>query len=96
MRGGLRKLNKVEGEPKPVAKKVFGVYPKHELVSSHICRRSFTTNLYKINFPILSIMVKTEHKTQTPFLKYIQITPSEHDEKLMEFWTVYYQNTKEA
>jgi len=94
--GGIRKLTKVEGESKPVVRKVFGDYTKYQLVSSHICRRSFATNLYKMNFPILSIMAITGHKTQTSFLKYIQITPSEHAEKLMEFWTAYYQNTKEA
>ncbi|MBZ9627162.1 site-specific integrase [Psychroflexus sp. CAK1W] len=60
-------------------------YPKYELISSHICRRSFATNLYgKIDS--LTIMKITGHKTETEFLKYIKITPREYAEKLKQFW----------
>ena len=44
-------------------RKKTGIYKKHELVSSHICRRSFATNLYgKID--TLTIMKITGHKTE--------------------------------
>ena len=62
-----------------------GLYPKYELVSSHICRRSFASNLYG-KLPNLVIMGITGHQTEAQFLKYIKITPKENAKKLMEFW----------
>ena len=61
------------------------IYPKHELVSSHICRRSFATNLYG-NLPNISIMAITGHTTEVQFLRYIKITPKENADKLKEYW----------
>jgi integrase len=44
--------------------------PKHELITSHIGRRSFATNFYgKMNMQ--SIMAITGHKTESSFLLYI-------------------------
>jgi len=61
------------------------IYPKWELVTSHICRRSFATNLYgKIDN--LTIMAITGHQTETQFLKYIKITDTEKADKLKEYW----------
>ena len=79
-------IKEIQGYRKRVDK-----YPKHKLVSSHTCRRSFATNLYKMNFPTLSIMKITGHTTERSFLKYIKITPKEHAEKLLEHWQQYYQ-----
>lgn len=51
-------------------RKVFANYPKHELITSHIGRRSFASNNYgKIPTPLL--MVATGHKSESMFLKYI-------------------------
>lgn len=62
-----------------------GSYPKYELVSSHICRRTFATLLYgKID--TLTIMKITGHQTERQFLGYIKITPKEYAEKLKEHW----------
>lgn len=66
--------------------KVSTAYKKHELVSSHTARRSFSTNLYKSGFPSLSIMAITGHKTERAFLKYIKVTPDEHAKKLQVHW----------
>lgn len=62
-----------------------GVYEKWELVTSHICRRSFATNLYG-KLDNLTIMAITGHQTETQFLKYIKITNTEKAEKLKEYW----------
>ncbi len=62
-----------------------GVYPKHELVTSHICRRSFASNLYG-KLPNMVIMAITGHQTEAQFLKYIKITPKENAQKLQEYW----------
>lgn len=77
--------NTENGKKKKIHRKKFGKFPKHELVSSHICRRSFATNLYgKID--TLTIMKITGHKTEKQFLEYIKITPKEYAEKLKDFW----------
>lgn len=62
-----------------------GIYPKWELVSSHICRRSFATNLYG-KLDNLTIMGITTHQSETQFLKYIKITDTEKAEKLKKYW----------
>jgi integrase len=66
-------------------RKVISVYPKYELVTSHICRRSFASNLYG-KLPNMVIMGITGHQTEAQFLKYIKITPKENAKKLQEYW----------
>jgi integrase len=66
-------------------RKETGVYPKHELITSHTCRRSFASNLYG-KLPNMTIMAITGHKTEVQFLKYIKITSSENAIKLKEHW----------
>jgi integrase len=51
-------------------RKVAGDFPKWELVTSHIGRRSFATNNYG-KIPTSLIMTMTGHKTEKEFLKYI-------------------------
>lgn len=85
--------NEVEGSKmiakmingKKVFRKAFGKYKKFELVSSHVCRRSFATNLYG-KLDTLTIMKITGHKTEKQFIEYIKITPSEYAKKLEEYW----------
>jgi len=75
----------VKSGKKEVYRKQFGAYKKFELVSSHICRRSFATNHYgKID--TLTIMKITGHKTEKQFLDYIKRTPTQYAEQLKEFW----------
>ena len=62
-----------------------GVFPMYKLVSSHICRRSFASNLYG-KLPNMTIMAITGHQTEAQFLKYIKITPKENAKTLQEFW----------
>lgn len=76
---------KENGKKKILYRKQFGKFAKHELISSHICRRSFATNLYgKID--TLTIMKITGHSTESQFLGYIKITPKEYAEKLKAYW----------
>lgn len=76
---------KVNGKEETIHRKVMGIYPKHELVSSHICRRTFATLLYgKID--TLTIMKITGHQTERQFLGYIKITPKEYAENLKAYW----------
>ncbi len=64
-------ITKKDGKKEIIYRKKTGMYKKHELVSSHICRRSFATNIYgKID--TLTIMKITGHKTEAQFLNYIK------------------------
>ncbi|MCB9202190.1 MAG: site-specific integrase [Flavobacteriales bacterium] len=66
-------------------RKVKDKYPKYELVTSHICRRSFATNHYS-KIDTLTIMKITGHRTEKQFLEYIKITPKQYAEKLKAYW----------
>ncbi|PNW27416.1 phage integrase SAM-like domain-containing protein [Formosa algae] len=68
-------------------RKINGEFPKFDLVSSHICRRSFATNHYgKLPTPV--IMAVTGHTTEKVFLSYIGKTATDNAETLKQFWNV--------
>jgi len=73
------------GKKTKIHRKQKGIYPKHELISSHTCRRSFATNHYG-KLDTLTIMKISGHVTESQFLAYIKITPKEHAEKLKALW----------
>ena len=73
------------GKKTKIHRKKKGIYPKHELISSHTCRRSFATNHYG-KLDTLTIMKISGHVTESQFLAYIKITPKEHAEKLRALW----------
>jgi integrase len=51
---------------------VTGIFPKYELVSSHIGRRSFATNYYMSGrYNMSDIMEITGHSSEKTFLLYI-------------------------
>lgn len=63
-----------------------GVYPKHELISSHICRRSFATNFYgRIPTPVL--MNITAHGSERTFLSYIGKTTYDNAFQMLEYFS---------
>jgi integrase len=71
-RVGLTKL--VEGSKfdSDIKRNVKGIYPKYELITSHIGRRSFASNYYGLpNYPTELLMAITGHKSLTSFLLYI-------------------------
>ena len=62
-------------------------YPKHELVSSHICRRSFASNFYGNRlFPTPILMNITAHSTEKMFLEYIGKKPIDYSLQLAKIW----------
>lgn len=72
---------------KKVWRKLKGEFPKHKLVSTHICRRSFATNHYgKLPTPV--IMAVTGHTTEKMFLNYIGKTAKDNADVLHEFWQI--------
>ena len=79
-----------QGEPS-----VIKVSPKHEAVSSHICRRSFATNFYgRIPTPIL--MNITAHGTERMFLSYIGKTTYDNAHQMLEYFSKLSSDIKPA
>lgn len=65
---GSKKVETFEGSRQ--FRKETGLYPKHELVSSHIGRRSFATNFYG-TIPTTYLIYITGHSSEAMFLNYI-------------------------
>ena len=66
---------------------ISGEYPKYELVSSHICRRSFASNHYATElYPTPLLMNITAHSTEKMFLTYIGKEPIDYSLKLAKIW----------
>lgn len=65
---------------------VYGNYPLYDIISSHVCRRSFATHHY-ITVPTPIIMSITGHKTEKEFLKYIGKDYNDHSEEMLKYWT---------
>lgn len=60
--------------------------PKYELITSHVCRRSFATNFYgKIPTPVL--MNITAHGTEKIFLAYIGKTTYDNAFQMVEYFS---------
>lgn len=58
-------------------------YPKHELICTHTCRRSFATNYYK-KIPTAILMEITGHTRESMFLEYVG-KPKDRDENAKLF-----------
>ncbi len=64
-----------KGKPK-ITRKVFGDYPKYELVTSHIGRKSFASNFYE-KIATAYLLNVTGHTTEKQLLAYINKTDVE-------------------
>lgn len=63
---------------KEIYRKVKGMYPKYQVISSHSCRRSFATNMYKTKkLPLLTLMSLTGHSSETQFIEYVKLSNEE-------------------
>ena len=79
----IEKGSKFDKETK---RNVSGYFEKHELVSSHICRRSFATRFYGDVETSLLISV-TGHGSEKEFLRYIDKNSLAGAEKLADIWS---------
>ncbi len=61
--------------------------PLYALITSHCCRRSYATNMFKAGVPPMLIMSATGHKTETSFLKYIRANNEDKANLLAETLT---------
>lgn len=64
---------------------VYGKYPIYEIISSHVCRRSFATHNY-IKVPTPIIMAVTGHKTEKEFLNYIGKDFNDLSKEMLSYW----------
>lgn len=66
-------------------RKQSGIYPKYELVSSHIGRRSFATNFYG-KIPTSLLISATGHSSEAMFLEYIGKTQTQQAKELANYY----------
>lgn len=75
----IKKVCKLAGIDEPIEgkkmnpvtnRKEYGIFPKHELITTHSFRRSFSTNYYK-KVPTSILIAITGHSTEELFLHYI-------------------------
>jgi integrase len=82
---GLDEVIKGSKQDTITKRKVKGSFPKYELVTSHIGRRSFATNNYgRIPTPLL--MNVTGHTTEGMFLEYIGKTQTDKSIHLAQYF----------
>lgn len=62
------------------------LYPKHEVISSHVCRRSFATNFYG-HIPTPVLMNITAHGTERVFLSYIGKTTYDNAYQMLDYFS---------
>ena len=66
-------------------RKLAGYYPKWQLISSHVCRRSFASNQYGI-LPTPLIMQITAHSTEKMLLNYIGKSSMDYAQAIADFF----------
>ncbi|MCY2685942.1 phage integrase SAM-like domain-containing protein [Salinimicrobium sp. TH3] len=81
----IPKDEKGKRKQKGEKRKVRGSFPKWQLMSSHVCRRSFATNTYgKLPTPL--IMQITAHSTEKMFLGYIGKSSMDYAQQIADFY----------
>lgn len=85
MRGSISAVIGSDENGKKIIRKVIGEYPKWQLVTSHIGRKSFATNFYS-KIPIGTLMFFTGHTSQQQLLEYISNTDNEQAESTAEIF----------
>lgn len=68
-----------------IFRKESGHYPKYELITSHIGRRSYATNFYG-KIPTALLMSATGHTTEAMFLQYIGKTQTQQAKELAKYY----------
>ena len=74
---------------------VKGVFPKHEVLSSHDLRRSFCSNYYG-RIPTTVLMGITGHGTERMFLNYIGKTTYDNAHQMLEYFSKLAPKPKKA
>ncbi|RMA56641.1 phage integrase SAM-like domain-containing protein [Ulvibacter antarcticus] len=91
-KGGIIEVTE-NGNGNKQKRKNYGKYPKHKLITSHVCRRSFATNTYGV-LPTPLIMQITAHSTEKMFLNYIGKDRLDYAQQIADFYTLQAQKAK--
>lgn len=83
----------IKDEKSKLSRKQKGIYPKHELITTHVCRRSFATNFYG-EIPTALLKTITGHSTEQQFLEYIGKNQNDYAIQIAEFWNKQQQQAK--
>lgn len=76
-----------KGKGNKQKRKVSGIYPKWELMASHVCRRSFASNLYGI-LPTPLIMSITAHSSEKLLHNYLRKDSLDFAQQIADFYTL--------
>ncbi|MCH3881177.1 tyrosine-type recombinase/integrase [Tenacibaculum aquimarinum] len=77
----------VKGKGNKEKRKINGTYEKWELMASHVCRRSFASNLYG-TLPTPLIMSITAHSSEKMLLNYIGKDSLDYAQQIADFYTL--------
>jgi integrase len=86
VQGGVITITE-KGKGNKQKRKINGTYPKWELMASHVCRRTFATNLYGI-LPTPLIMQITAHSSEKMLLNYIGKDSLDYAKQIADFYTL--------
>jgi integrase len=92
IKGGIIEVTE-KGKGNKHKRKVNGNYPKWQLIGSHVCRRSFASNLYG-TLPTPLIMQITAHSTEKMLLNYIGKQGLDYAQQIADFYTLQAQKEK--
>ncbi|MCG1035213.1 tyrosine-type recombinase/integrase [Polaribacter sargassicola] len=76
-----------KGKGNKEKRKVNGLYPKWQLMASHVCRRSFCSNLYG-TLPTPLIMSISAHSSEKMLLNYIGKDSLDYAQQIADFYTL--------
>ena len=76
-----------KGKGNKEKRKISGSYPKWQLMASHVCRRSFASNLYG-TLPTPLIMSITAHSSEKMLLNYIGKDSLDFAQQIADFYTL--------
>lgn len=83
----IEKDEKGRYKEKGTKRKITGTFPKHELITSHVCRRTFATNQYGNGIlPTPLIMSITAHSTEKMFLGYIGKSAMDYAQQIADIY----------
>ena len=91
---GLQEKKLYKGRDNKINRHVAGLFFKYELVTSHICRRSFATNHFG-EIPNSTLRSICGWKNDNTMLMYIKKSNTDHAEKLEKYWKKIKNNNHE-
>ncbi|MDX5478334.1 MAG: site-specific integrase [Cyclobacteriaceae bacterium] len=68
------------------AKKVVNVYPKYDLLSVHVGRKTFATLSLEKGIPAETVMEITGHKSYSSFQRYVKVTEERKRNEMARAW----------